>query len=151
MTNLIPRTIGAILVPSLVAAALCAVGPAAARPLVSVDDWIGLWRGSYVCHQGVTGIYLTVQRASDDDVTAVFKFFAVPENPGVPDGEYDMTGWPGPQDNHLQLYSHKWIKAPPGYVMVGLDGDYDEATGEYSGRVRGPGCTRFILRRDVVG
>jgi hypothetical protein len=149
MTNLIPRAAGATLVTALLAA-LCA-GHAVARPLVSVDDWVGLWRGTYVCYQGVTGIYLTVRRASDDDVTAIFKFFAVPENPGVPDGEYDMTGWPGPQFNHLQLYYNKWIKAPPGYLMVGLDGDYDEATGEFSGRVRGPGCTRFILRRDLVG
>jgi hypothetical protein len=151
MTKIIPRPLGSILATALLAAC-CAGSPAAARPLVTVDDWIGLWRGTYVCYQGVTGIYLTVQRTSDDDVAAVFKFFAVPENPGVPSGEYDMTGWPGPQMNHLQLYQHKWISAPPrGYVMVGLDGDYDEATGDFTGRVRGPGCTRFILRRDLVG
>jgi hypothetical protein len=144
------RSIGVTLMTALLA--LGAACPAVSRPLASVDDWIGLWRGTYVCPQGVTGLFLTVRRSSADDVAAVFRFFAVPENPGVPTGEYEMAGQPGPQNNHLQLYPRRWIKAPPRYVMVGLDGDYDEATGEYAGRILGPGgaCTRFILRRDLV-
>jgi hypothetical protein len=146
MTNLILRTAGATL---LMALAFCA-GPAAARPLVSADDWTGVWRGSYVCNQGVTGLFLSVRTTEAADVTAVFKFFSVPENPDVPTGEFEMTGDPGLQSNHLQLAPRRWLKAPPNYVMVGLDGDYDEATGEYSGRVLGPGCSQFKLRRDLV-
>jgi hypothetical protein len=144
--------------------ALCTHHSAVSRQLVSADDWTGIWRGTYVCAQGVTGLFLTVRRIGESDVTADFAFFAVPENPGVPKGEFDMTGRPGPQGNHLQLSPHAWITRPPHYLMVALDGDYDEASGEYSGRVLGPEasgeysgrvlgptCTRFILRRDVVG
>jgi hypothetical protein len=148
MTNLIVRTIRATSL--VVMLALCAGRPAVSRPLTSVDDWLGLWRGTYVCGQGVTGLFLTVKRSGAGDVVAVFSFFAVPENPDVPAGEFDMTGRPGPQGNHLRLFPHAWTNAPPRFVMVGLDGDYDEATGDYSGRVRGPACTRFILRRDLI-
>ena len=148
MMNLIVRGIGAA--PLVVMLAPCADRPAVSRPLTSVDDWLGLWRGTYVCGQGVTGLSLTVKRSGEGDVAAVFSFFAVPENPEVPSGEFDMTGRPGPQGNHLRLFPHAWTNAPPRFVMVGLDGDYDEASGEYSGRVRGPACTRFILRRDLI-
>jgi hypothetical protein len=130
--------------------ALCAGGPAASRPLVSTNDWTGLWRGRYVCAQGATGLILTVRKAGGGNVTAVFKFFALPENPGVPPGEFEMAGRPGPQRNHLQLFPSGWIKEPSGYVMVGLDGDYNESTGEYSGRVTHPSCSQFILHRDLV-
>jgi hypothetical protein len=148
VTNLFRRSISATLLTA--GLALCPARLAASRPLVSADDWIGLWRGTYVCNQGITGLFLTVRRSSADDVTAVFRFFAIPENPGVPIGEYEMAGRLGSQNNHLQLLPLWWIQAPPQYVMVGLKGDYDEATGEYSGRVLGPGCAKFILRRDLV-
>lgn len=130
--------------------ALCADRPAVSRPLVAADDWTGVWRGTYVCYQGTTGLFLSIKRSGDDDVAAIFTFFAVPENPGVPSGEFEMTGRPGPQSDHLELAPGMWIIRPPGYVTVELDGDYDEASGEFSGRVIAPGCTRFILRRDQV-
>jgi hypothetical protein len=124
--------------------------PALSRPLVAAADWTGVWRGTYVCARGVTGLFLTIKRSETDGLTAVFHFFAVRENPRVPTGEYDMTGTAGPQDNHLQLAPGAWIMQPPHYVTVGLDGTYDEATGDYSGQVRGPGCGRFVLRRDLT-
>jgi hypothetical protein len=123
---------------------------ALSRPLISAADWTGIWRGTYVCAQGVTGLFLTVKRSETGDVTAVFHFFAVRENPGVPTGDFDMTGLTGPQGNHLRLSPKAWIMQPSLYLMVGLDGDYDEASGDYAGRVHGPGCGRFVLRRDLV-
>jgi hypothetical protein len=140
----IARALGAILLT------LGAVSAAASRPLVSAEDWTGVWRGTYVCAQGVTGLFLTVRKREAGGVTAVFRFFAVPENPDVPSGEFDMAGMPGAETNHLDLFPQAWIRRPPRYLMVGLDGDYDEITGAYSGQVDGPGCSRFILRRDVV-
>jgi hypothetical protein len=128
----------------------CGDRAAMSRPLVSAADWTGIWRGTYVCAQGVTGLFLTVKQSETGDVAAVFRFFAVRENPGVPTGQFDMTGRPAPQGNHLRLAPGEWIAHPPRYLMVGLDGDYDEASGEYSGYVRGPGCTRFVLRRDLI-
>jgi hypothetical protein len=153
MMNLIPRAIGAVLVTAFLAATLCASRSAEAGPLVSAEDWSGLWRGRYYCRQGVTGLFLTIRPLETGDVTVVARFFAVPENPGVPTGEVEMTGRPAPapQINHLDLSPRGWITPPPPrYVTVGLAGDYDEVTGEFSGNVLGPGCTRFILRRDLV-
>jgi hypothetical protein len=161
MTNLIPRVRVAayvtafrtMLAVSAVLSAVLAGRPAAARPLVSAEDWAGLWRGTYYCRQGVTGLFLTVRSSQTGDVTAVARFFAIPENPSVPTGEVEMAGRPAapPQINHLNLSPRGWITSPPPrYVLVGLAGDYDEATGDFSGSVLGPGCTRFILRRDLV-
>ncbi len=147
MKMLIARTANATLLTATLA--LGAAGPAASDPLATVNDWSGNWRGTYTCNQGVTGIFLNI-KASGDDVTAVVTFFAVPENPDVPRGEFEMAGQPGAA-NHLALFPMRWIKAPPGYLMVGLEGAYDEATSEYSGRIYGVGCSRFTLHRAAAG
>src|SRR5258708_24987024 len=84
------RGIGAALLAALLG--FCIGAPATSRPLVSADDWVGLWRGTYVCAQGVTGLFLTVSRSGQREVTAVFKFFAVPGNPGLPTGQFPTYG-----------------------------------------------------------
>lgn len=147
MKMLIARTANATLLTATLA--LGAASPAASDPLATVNDWSGNWRGTYTCNQGVTGIFLSI-KASGDDVTAVVTFFAVPENPDVPHGEFEMAGQPGAA-NHLALFPMRWIKAPPGYMMVGLEGAYDEAASEYSGRIYGVGCSRFTLHRAAAG
>jgi hypothetical protein len=131
----------------LVAAVL---SPGVDRPAwsaMSADDWAGLWRGTYVCSQGVTGLNLTIRRVDDKNLTAVFSFFAVPENPGVPSGEFEMTGQVE-ASGHLLLYPTEWTRETPGYVSVGLDGAQVPGSGVYRGQVDGGGCGRFLLRRD---
>ena len=49
----------------------------------------GEWTGKYVCGQGVTGARLIL---SEDGSRGVFHFYALPENPGVPEGCYQVTG-----------------------------------------------------------
>jgi hypothetical protein len=146
MMKLIMRSAGLTML--FVMLALCIDRPAVSRPLVSAEDWVGRWRGTYLCNQGLTGGVLTIERSGADGLAAVFSFFAVPGNIRVPSGTFDMTGQPGPQGNHLRLSPTKWIKRPSGYAMAVLDGDYDESSGAYSGRVILAGCTWFVLRRE---
>jgi hypothetical protein len=125
------------------------LGYARAATLVTPDDWSGSWHGTYVCSQGVTGLTLAIKPSGLRSVSATFSFYAVPRNPAVPSGEFAMIGRLV-QGGHLELRAAAWRTQPPGYVSVDLDGDYDPFSGEYRGHVRGPGCSLFRLRRDLV-
>jgi hypothetical protein len=127
-----------------------AASPAMAQMRGSAAEWGGAWHGTYVCYQGTTGLDLTIKALDADNVMAIFSFHAIPQNPLLPSGEFTMTGQPGPNPGHLRLSASSWTTRPPGYVTVDLDGIYDPASGEYRGRVRGPRCGSFRLRRDTM-
>jgi hypothetical protein len=65
--------------------------------------WAGRWRGTYVCPQWLTGVLLNTERSEAGDVSAVFSFFAMPENARVPLGGRDMAGRPGPQAGYFAV------------------------------------------------
>jgi hypothetical protein len=50
----------------------------------------GEWSGKYVCGQGVTGVQMIF---SEDGSRALFHSYALPENPGVPEGCFAMSGF----------------------------------------------------------
>ncbi|SDR26476.1 hypothetical protein SAMN05444161_2473 [Rhizobiales bacterium GAS191] len=124
--------------------------PVSSRTLNSPGDWQGVWRGRYVCAQGTTGLTLTVRPSGANDVIAVFSFYAIADNPHVPSGQFRMFGQLGSKAGHLTLVARSWTHRPPFYVMVGLDGDYDPVSGQYKGLVDGPGCTSFVVQRDLI-
>jgi hypothetical protein len=123
---------------------------AAAQAPVSTAYWNGTWRGIYYCAQGLTGLDLTITALESGKVTAIFSFYAVPKNPEVPSGEFVMTGEFGPGPAHLLLRAGNWTEQPFFYVTVDLDGDFRLGPDEYRGRVLGPGCSFFRLRRDQI-
>jgi hypothetical protein len=123
---------------------------AAATTPISPAYWNGTWRGVYDCAQGVTGLDLTITVIESRRVTAIFSFYAVPQNPDVPSGEFVMTGEFGPGPAHLLLHAGDWTKHPFFYVTVDLDGDFRLDPDEYHGKVLGPGCFVFRLRRDTI-
>jgi hypothetical protein len=123
---------------------------AAAGAPISSTYWNGTWRGVYECAQGLTGLDLTLTVLPSRRVTAVFSFYAVPQNPDVPSGEFVMTGEFGPNPAHLLLHAGAWTAQPFFYVTVDLDGEFRVGPDEYRGKVLGPGCSFFRLRRDQV-
>jgi hypothetical protein len=140
------RRLAWVLGVSLLACATASAGDAIRSPA----DWQGIWRGQYVCNQGVTLLTLTIRLEQPDTLTATFTFHAHPDNPGVPSGEYSMVGKMGPSAGHLKLTAQSWIKRPRDYVTVGLEGDYDVKTGRYRGTVDGPRCSSFYVERDLI-
>lgn len=116
-------------------------------------DFAGRWEGTYVCGQGVTGLTLRVVDESNgnvDQVSAVFSFHAVAENPSVPSGEFTMSGQVDRARQRLALRAGQWVDQPPNYVTVDLDGTGAvSATGTMvlTGSVIGPGCSSFSLTR----
>lgn len=109
--------------------------------------YAGTWEGQYGCTQGLTGLTLTIEPGEGGNVTAVFEFYAVEENPDVPSGSYRMAGTYA--DGRLQLEGVEWIEQPPGYVMVGYVSNTDLGIdpNRIFGTVEGSGCNIFEMRR----
>jgi len=110
----------------------------------------GEWTGNYICTQGITALRLQIAQGQGQAITATFNFGPLPENPEVPRGAYRMAGTYDPATRHMKLSGVKWIKAPPDYVMVGLDGHMTQSGDTISGDVPDLfGCTDFEVRRPV--
>lgn len=107
-----------------------------------------VWEGRYVCAQGVTGLTLELTGSGGPSVTAVFRFYAVPENPTVPSGSYSLTGV-ARGDGAIDLIPERWFEQPSGYVMVGMTGMLDTTTGTMRGMITNPGCAAFDLHRTL--
>lgn len=103
------------------------------------------WVGRYACPQGVTGLTLEIV-ATPSGATATFRFYAVPENPGVPSGAFVMRGSVR-ADGVVELAPDHWIEQPEGYWMVGLVGVIDPSGTLLSGHVHETACGAFELVR----
>jgi hypothetical protein len=108
-----------------------------------------VWEGWYQCAQGRTGLRLTLERVGTG-LRAVFAFQGLPENPDVPAGAYTMRGTASEDGLRIRLDPERWLAQPPGYVMVGLSGTIEPASGVLRGRIEHEACGAFELRR-VVG
>jgi hypothetical protein len=125
-------------------AAMLAAAPAAAQ-----EELRGTWRGNYICAQGMTALALTIEPRKDGSLTALFHFEAVPDNPDVPTGCYEMQGRFTPATNQVALTPLRWLRRPPDYVMVGLEGRLAPDGGQIEGLVQGPGCSFFRVQRSA--
>jgi tetratricopeptide (TPR) repeat protein len=106
----------------------------------------GIWEGSYVCGQGVTGLILDVASASGGTLTAVFDFFPISGNANVPSGSFTMTGKYSAAG--VLLMPDHWINQPRGYGMVTLSGGQPSNDSQvFSGAVISPGCTTFFVHK----
>lgn len=114
-------------------------------------DLAGVWTGSYVCAQGETGVQLTI-RDVGSRLWAVFAFSALPENPDVPSGAFEMTGCLL-QGRTVILNAGRWLDRPGDYEVVHLRGAKRTENGIdiIEGRVlfdAAPGaCTTFRVER----
>jgi len=108
----------------------------------------GRWQGTYYCAQGLTGVTLTI-RGSDETADALFHFYPVPENPNVPVGCYTMFGNVDTASGTINLESDEshWILRPSGYVTVNFRGRFSGGRDRIVGRVEGPACSTFTMRR----
>ena len=130
----------------LVAALL--VGLLAMSSASAQDRLAGRWQGTYYCAQGLTGVTLTI-RGDDERAEALFHFYPVPENPDVPVGCYTMFGNVDTATGRINLESDesRWILRPANYVTVNFRGRFSGGRHRIIGRVEGPGCSTFTMRR----
>ena len=105
----------------------------------------GEWSGRYICRQGVTGVHVVL---SDDGSRALFHFYGLPENPGVPEGCFSMSGSFDPASGALNLAAGKWIVRPHNFMTADVSGNLDPTGKIFAGRILGPaGCSNIILAR----
>ncbi len=107
----------------------------------------GIWKGTYVCGQGLTGLTLTIEGVDLSQLTASFKFYPVPENPGVPNGELGMIGEFDPNMGQLEMRPGEWVRRPSGYATVGVTAALDTTAQTLTGRLLVGGCKPFELTR----
>jgi len=121
------------------------------------------WMGSYTCRQGVTGLQLDVQEVPQEHfkcqnsypdcdpeyakapipVRATFKFFPLPENPGLPAGSFTMTG--AFTARKASLKPEAWKEQPAGWEMVALSGEVSDDNRFFMGTIEHEGCGAFSL------
>ena len=127
-------------VAALLLAASCGAGARAQEGVV------GTWRGTYECAQGLTGLSLHISPDAGG-LRALFHFYAVPANPGVPEGCYEMSGRYDPATRQLDLIGGRWLKWPLFYVAVDVSGALAADGAELRGQIVSPLCTVFVVRR----
>src|SRR5689334_5741412 len=76
----------------------------------------GIFEGRYRCNAGLGGITLTIRSGSDKQLTAVLRFYSLPQNPRIPDGAYRLKGRYVPHARAVILNHRAWITRPPGYT-----------------------------------
>jgi hypothetical protein len=105
---------------------------------------IGTWKGSYLgCEQGPTKLELVVNKAgsSGNKMSGVFKFSALPSNPGVASGSYKVAGFVFPK--WVVFIGTTWIHQPPTYHIVSLVGAHPTSK---SFKGIASSCTTFSLK-----
>lgn len=105
----------------------------------------GEWTGKYVCRQGVTGARLIL---SEDGARGVFHFFALPENPKVPEGCFQVTGVFNNATGALAIIPGVWYLKPRNYQPAAFNGTVDAKSENFDGKIVGlEGCASVFLAR----
>jgi clan AA aspartic protease (TIGR02281 family) len=109
---------------------------------------IALFRGSYICTQGLTALALRILIPSTvSETSAQFSFGPSQLNPSVPEGSFSMAGHVDLSRGTMTLRPIEWIQRPEPYVMVGLEGASSDGGRTFYGHVVGEGCDSFSMLR----
>lgn len=106
-----------------------------------IDNFAGVYRGSYYANQGHTGLTLNVYKDEGSEYKARFNFYSVPENPNVPSGEYLCDVEYDKDNDQYVIIGKEWIEKPLTYIFVNLYGKYENLS--YSGNVDSPSGGKF--------
>jgi hypothetical protein len=115
--------------------------------LPALSDPAGVWEGHYICMQGTTQLRLTIRQVQDGKQEAFFAFSPMPNAQDRSSGCFLMQADALASTGAVYLRQKAWTSRPPTYVMVDLDGRIDLERMTFVGRVIGPGCSFFTLKR----
>jgi hypothetical protein len=128
--------------------------PAPHAALAPSGTWHTEWRGTYTCAQGVTALQLSLDRTCPNDAecrfAGVFRFGGVPENPGVPDGAYRITGTmttDARDELVITALPGEWLDQPEGYEPVGFTATSDPGRTRLHGTIQNPDCSALDVTR----
>lgn len=101
-----------------------------------------VWRGKYVCTQGLTDLAFRVTEVNGPRIAAVFGFFH--EDSGA-SGSYRMSGFFDARSGRVSFEPGEWIERPPNYVTVSMKGRITPDGSLFAGRIPHAGCSWFRL------
>jgi hypothetical protein len=110
----------------------------------AADGIAGAYQGRYQCGDWRI-LDLEIRDLGGGRISAVFTF-PVTQARGVgADGSYSMIGQYDQRSGRFQLAPQAWLRRPPGFNMVGLDGVFDASSRTLRGNVGSFGCGAFEL------
>jgi len=112
-----------------------------ATPSLSLDSYLGVYRGSYMETQGHTGLTLAIYKTQNNTYEATFDFYSVPDNPRVPKGKFIADVTIDNVTGELLIIGKSWVVRPSGYQLVNLRGLYNK--GKLMGTVSRSGTNGF--------
>ena len=119
------------------------------RFIINYDDQIEKYIGSYMGGQGLTDCILYT-KWTNDNIDATFAFFENSENPGVPSGNFKMTGNVEDMNDdgsyNVKFNGEKWINQPEGYSMLSFTAVVDKE----KGTIKSEDYNINLLREDLV-
>lgn len=107
----------------------------------AADGIAGSYSGRYHCGDW-RSLELQVREAGNGRISAVFTFPVAP-NAGM--GSYQLVGQFDPGSGRFHLEPQQWIRRPPGFNMVGMEGVRDSATRALRGKISNFNCDAFEL------
>ncbi len=126
------------------AAAAASQGPPPATAITGVYD------GNYRCAQGPGNLKLTLVAPGDGSLMGVFTF-DLPANSRTRTASYTLSGRYDAATGRFRLVPVKWESpAPPGFVMVGMEGAFNSSAEQVSGKITYSTCTTFEATRNKV-
>ena len=108
----------------------------------------GVYNGSYRCARGPVNLKLTLAAPGDGSLTGEF-MFDLPANSRAGTAGYRLSGTYDAATGNFHLDPVNWVPpAPPGYVMVGMEGAFNSSAGQVSGKITYPTCSTFEATRN---
>ena len=107
----------------------------------------GVWKGQYICGQGPSGLTLTISGDNQSKLRARFRFYGLPQNPSVPDGEFELQGTFNQTTGDIYFLPTQWINRPAGFQMVGMKGILGRGGQRITGTIQYPQCGKFNVSR----
>ena len=131
------------------------IAPSQPSASVAIDSGIatqtgpfGVWKGVYLCRQGLTGVTLSFDHPGDAKGTARFMFYPAPGGPNIPDGVILYRWTFAPASRQLDLNGLRWIKQPATYQIIEIRGHLNAAATEFNGQVLASGCGNITLKKE---
>jgi hypothetical protein len=133
-----------------VASALAIASSAPVATPVNATAITGVYNGSYRCARGPVNLKLTLVAPGDGSLAGVFTF-DLPANSRTRTASYTLSGTYDAATGKFRLDPVEWEPpAPPGFVMVGVDGVFNFSAEQVSGKITGGygACTTFDATRN---
>lgn len=119
-------------------------------PIAPPTAITGVYDGQYRCARGPVNLTLTLVAPGDGSLTGVFTF-DLPANSRTRTASYTVSGRYDAATGGFRLVPVKWEPpAPPGFVMVGMEGAFNPSAEQVSGKITYPTCTTFEATRNKV-